>query len=297
MTTHESFVVLAEGEHDTIARLWVESKGSGQPLVARYFSIRQAMRPRVAERLGCTQDSIPPVIDDQVAHAVLAHAIGDNELQGSIPGELLAATYYHGGGSVYLESYGRLCFCAAYWAKQPRPSSRHASSCDGLWQAYRQAADALLGRVAEFPRQGRDCLCILDTTLIRYYKESPDLAVDPALQQVVASSLALDEQEVRRVWMPVSWQHFMSGLPVAATTIAAAQEDLQGALRKLGVSLFGTTVVMVVEDTTAAASMVSLALGLRAMMGAPPLILGVSFQAGGWQVVGPLPVLGPLARS
>jgi len=300
MTTHDSFDVLTEGEHDAIARLWREGNGSGLAFVARYCCIRRAMRPRVGERLGCTEDALPRALDDQIAHMVLARAIGDNELQGSIPGELVAAIYYKGGGSVYLESYGRLCFCAAYQTKQPRPSARHASVCDELWKAYCQAVDALLCRAVETPRPGADRLCILDTTLIRiegYYTLSPDRALDPALQRVVAAYLALDEQEVRRVWMPVSWQHFVPGLPVAATTITAALEDLQGALRQRGVSLFGTTVVFVVEDTTAAASMVSLALGLRALMGARPLILGVRWKEGAWQVVEPLPVIGPRERS
>ncbi len=119
MPTHEAFVVLTEDEHDTIAELWRQKHGSGLPLAGRYDSIRAAVHPRIAARVEDTQLR---ALEEQVAHAVLAQAIRDNDLQGSIPGALVAAIYYHGGGVVYLESYGRLCFCSAYHTKRPRPS-------------------------------------------------------------------------------------------------------------------------------------------------------------------------------
>jgi hypothetical protein len=55
---------------------------------------------------------------------------------------LLRAVYNQGGGSVYLENYGRLCFCAAHGK-----DAKHATGCDQLWAAYQEGAKSMQGYV------------------------------------------------------------------------------------------------------------------------------------------------------
>jgi hypothetical protein len=52
---------------------------------------------------------------------------------------LAQAVYLAGGGALYLEDYGRLCFCPARGR-----GAVHATPCDELWQAYRAAAAAIV---------------------------------------------------------------------------------------------------------------------------------------------------------
>lgn len=55
---------------------------------------------------------------------------------------MLRATYNLGGGSVYLEEYGRLCFCPAHGK-----GSAHATDCDQMWDAYQAGLSAMQGQV------------------------------------------------------------------------------------------------------------------------------------------------------
>jgi hypothetical protein len=57
--------------------------------------------------------------------------------------ELLAASYtlsnalyYMGGGSVYLEDFGRLCFCARHGRGGPE---EHATTCNDAYEAWKKA--------------------------------------------------------------------------------------------------------------------------------------------------------------
>lgn len=50
------------------------------------------------------------------------------------------AIYYEGGGSVCLETHGRLCFCARHG---DGPRSKHATSCNDLWDAWVAAGSPL----------------------------------------------------------------------------------------------------------------------------------------------------------
>jgi len=49
---------------------------------------------------------------------------------------LREALYYLGGGDVYIEMGGRLCFCPVHG----RPGRQHSSSCDWAWNAYARGA-------------------------------------------------------------------------------------------------------------------------------------------------------------
>lgn len=55
---------------------------------------------------------------------------------------LLRAAYNLGGGSVYLEEYGRLCFCPAHGK-----GSQHATGCDQMWAAYQEGVQSMNGYV------------------------------------------------------------------------------------------------------------------------------------------------------
>lgn len=290
---HETFLVLTEPEHDTIGELWRASEGTGRPLVKRYASIRSTMLLRIAERRGCATDAVPQTLEDQIAHIVLARAIEYNHLQGSITGELMKGIYYKGGGRGYLESFGRLCFCSAFHFKHPQPTNGHATDCDQLWEAYCRAADALLVREIEGVLLDGEHLCILDTTVCwSEQEECPPFEGDRALQRVVAEYLSLNEQDVQRVWLPVSRQSIVPWKPASTSTIAAALEKLQATLRQRGTSLFAKTAVLVVDDRTLATSMTVLTLGLRRLMGTVPIVLGVRFKDNRWQVVEPTPRVG-----
>lgn len=291
-TQGAAFLVLSESEHETIGKLWRASEGNGTPLVERYADIHSMMMGRIVERLATTYTHDPQAAlqacQDQVAHAVLARAIEDNHLQGSIPGELVKCIYYKGGGREYLESFGRLCFCSAFRCKHPWPTLGHATDCDRLWEAYAHAADALLAREIEVPPLDATRLCILDATAIRVPGNCPgDAPID--LQKTVATYLSLDETAVQRVWVPICWQPLLQSMPVSSSVIATVLEELRGDLRQRQLSLFAKATVLVVDDTAAATSMTALALGLRRWMGTAPIVLGVRLKEQRWQVVDPSP--------
>lgn len=291
MTTlnDSAFTLLLESEHDAIGTLWRAGEGSGMSLVERYGSIRDTIMQCIALRLATIVDSIPQVYQDQIAHAVIARAIDYNHLQGSITGELVKGVYYKGGGRVYLESFGRLCFCSAFHFKHPQPTNGHATVCDQLWEAYCQAVDAVLVRESAGVPLDAEHLCILDATVIRIEGECPPFEGDRDLQRIVAEFLSLDETEVRRVWVPISCQSVLPDSPVSFSTIAAALKEVVVVLSQRDISLFVQKVVLVVDDSAAAASTAVLALNLRGWMGEGPIVLGVRLKHGRWQVVEPTP--------
>jgi hypothetical protein len=51
------------------------------------------------------------------------------------------ALYFLGGGDVYLEAFGRLCFChgCSIGEKGAIDKKIHSSACDSAWKAYSKA--------------------------------------------------------------------------------------------------------------------------------------------------------------
>jgi hypothetical protein len=49
------------------------------------------------------------------------------------------AVFYLGGGDLYLEEFGRLCFCTGcmFTEKGTRDKKIHASTCEDLWRAWK----------------------------------------------------------------------------------------------------------------------------------------------------------------
>jgi len=288
---NNAFPVLSEQEHEAIDTLWGAGEGSSLSLAERYTGICHAMMQRLV--LGDTGDARAHqrAYLDQIAYAVIARAIEDHHLQGSIAGELVEGIYYQGGGKASLESFGRLCFCPAFLSEHPQPTARHASSCDQLWSAYCQAVNAVLVREVQGEPLEAEHLCILDATSFRIEDECPTFKGDPDLQRVVAEFLSLDEKDVRRVWVPINWQPVLPDSPVSFGTITAALKELGVVLSQRNISLFVQRSVLVVDDTATAASTAVLVLNLRRWMGDSPIVLGVRLKRGTWHIVEPTPTV------
>lgn len=63
---------------------------------------------------------------------------------------LREALFYLGGGDIYIEQCGRLCFCAVYG----KPGREHSTSCDWAWNAY--ARERRRPQAAYPPLQSRE---------------------------------------------------------------------------------------------------------------------------------------------
>lgn len=290
-TSHQDFPTLTEHEYDLIRDLWWERRENQSTLLQRHREISLAMLPAIAERLSCAVETIPALYHDQLAHAVVAAAIKDHFLSGSLTGELVMWTYFEGGGSVYLEAYGRLCFCSAFRVRHPHPEEGvHASGCEELWNAYANAVRGLLALPITPAPDAAANLCILDTTPGMEDQER-EAHPDRSLQRLVARHLGLDEATTRRVWE-------MLTLPLhdeaTAGRITTALQALQTHMCQFHSSLFTRTVVVVVDDAMPASALALFTVELRKWMGVPPLVVGVRWQAGtGWSAVTPALPLGP----
>ena len=121
--SRKPFPTLTEREYDQVRDVWRTMREKPMILLQRYREISLALLPGLAERLCCAVEAVPALYQDLLAHAVVAAAIEDHFLSGSLTGELIMGTYFEGGGSVYLAAYGRLCFCSAFTAPASGPSS------------------------------------------------------------------------------------------------------------------------------------------------------------------------------
>jgi len=279
-----AFILLETEEHEAVNALWRAGKESGKSLVERYQAICHAVMFPIATRLRCTVNAVPPVHQDLVAQAVLANAITYNELNGSPFGELVATVYYRGGGSEYLESYGRLCFCSAYHVRRPRAGALHSSSCSALWEAYCHAADVVLSR-AKAPAGMPADLCIVDLTPAQEGGELAPPLPDRSLQQLIAAALGIDEGMVREAWVTLGLGP-AAEKSVTASSCMGAVEALVGSQLIRHSSLFHKTVLVIVDDAAPAAVTASFALHLRKWTSGPVQIIGVRWHEGkSWRVV------------
>lgn len=293
------FHTLTEQEYSQIQDLWRHHRNDPGTLAERFATIELAMLPALAMRLVCRADQVPSGYREQIAHAVFACTLYEPELRGSLVGELASSIYYDGGGALYLQQYGRLCHCAAYAKKQPRPTAVHASSCDLLWMAYCHAMQTLLQRPALFVDPVH--LCILDMTLIERQESETHFQTD--LQEVVAAYLGIDLQLVRQSWATVGWiatyRDGSDGSEPGSTlqTIYEEREALQHWLRQRGKSLTGQRVILVVDDDAPATAVTAFALALG-KWAEIPLVIGTDWTAEtGWYVVESIPRPAELSRK
>jgi hypothetical protein len=286
-TQQPPFHTLTEDEHFAIRDLWRTEQRDGKTLVQHYAAVHAAVLPVLASRLGLHANEVPPAYHDQIAHAVIGCAVTQNELRGSVLGELVAAIYLEGGGHITLEDYGRFCFCPVKERKHRSPTERHASGCDLLWQAYCNAVNALLAREEGMPAPSAVDLCVLDTTVTRQGERCP-ASPDHALRRTVAGHFALDEEAVQRAWEAVDITGAGDDADVGERLMAALLEELNDRLSRSGMSLFLKTVVLLVDDTAPASAIADFALLLRRWTGAMPLVVGARWEATrGWRVVSP----------